>query len=876
MKRIFHWSRGPADAPEEVRREIELHLELRAREFEAQGMSPEAARRAALEAFGDRPAIEAEVRALRGTTLSERRRRDYAAELGQDFRLALRGLRRTPGFTLVALLTLSIGIGASTAMFSAVRSVLLRPLPYPGSDRLVQLWTDYRSKGRATPEWLTPPEFQDWQAATRAFSAMASYQAWGPNLTGGGDPENLTGAAVSGNFFSVLGTGPAAGRLFSAADDDANAERVVVLSDPLWRRRFGSDRGMIGRTIELNAEPWTVIGVLPADFRSPVPAEIWRPVRRPANSGCGRGCITVRAIGRMKPGVTFEQAKADLDGIAARLAREYPQTNEGVGAWPIPLHEQITGPTRAPLAAFFGAVLFVLLIGCVNLANLLLLRGAARAREISVRAALGAGRGRLVRQLVTESVVLAAAGGVLGLLLGWWGSRLLGALVPPGVREVQEIRVDGVVAAFAAGVSLLAGLLFGLTPALHGARADLMAALRTAGREGGSRGLALRNGLVVVELALAFMLLVGGGLLGQSFLKMQRSDLGFRTRELLTAAVVFPRARYPEPERAVVAILEVIERVRARPEVAAVAAVDQLPLLTGGDQDVDVTPVGEPLPGGKPFDIWYRSATPGYFRLIGMRLVAGREFTPADRAGAARVGVVNEEAARRMWPGKSPLGRELTSGGKSLTVVGMVGTARPDGPNQPVKAELFFPYAQLATRGAFLVVEPRHDLAAALGAVRAAVREVDPQVPLAAVATMEERIGEVVALPRLYALLVGIFGVAAVALAILGVYGVMAYAVALRHREIGVRLALGAAPGAIRRLVLGQGSRLAVFGLGLGLIGAAAVGRLLRTLLFGVGPLDAFTFGGVAILLGAMFLLACWLPARRAMRVDPLVAIRDE
>src|ERR1051326_200999 len=407
MKRVFHWSRGPDDASEEVRREIEQHLELRACEFEAQGMSPEAARRAALEAFGDRRAIESEVRDMRGTTLRERERRDRLGALAQDVRFALRGLVRSPGFTAVALLTLALGIGANSAIFGVVRSGLLRPLPYPRPGRRVRLWSDIRGKGRATPEWLTPPQFLDWQAQNHSFTAMAGYQRWAPDLTGDGEPESLSGLATSWNFLDVLGVPVALGRGFQPADDDPGAERVVILSDGLWRRRFGADSHVLGRVIQLNAEPWTVIGVLPAGFRSPVPSDVWRPTRRPADSRCGRGCIVVRAIGRLKPGVSLDQARADLGAIQERLRRAAPETDAGIGAWPIALHEQLTGPARPGLLALSGAVLFVLLIGCVNLANLLLLRGAARARELSVRAALGAGRGRLLRQLLTESLVLA-------------------------------------------------------------------------------------------------------------------------------------------------------------------------------------------------------------------------------------------------------------------------------------------------------------------------------------------------------------------------------------------------------------------------------------------------------------------------------------
>src|ERR1044071_9112344 len=411
MKRVFHWSRGPDDASEEVRREIEQHLELRAREFEAQGMSPEAARRAALEAFGDRKAIESEVRDMRGTTLRERERRDRLGALAQDVRSAWRGLVKSPGFTAIALLTLALGIGANSAIFSVVRSVLLRPLPYPDSDRLVQLWTDHRARGRAQPEWLDPPQFVDWRDGNRTFAAMAAYQGWGPDLTGAGDPEALGGVQVSGNYFTMLQTAPALGRLLTPADDDAGAERVVVLSDALWRRRFGAAADILGQQLQLNGEPWTVVGVLPREFRPPLATtpDLYRALRRPADSRCGRGCVVLRAIGRMKPGVTLDQARGDLAAIARRQETEFPAVYKSVGVWPVPLHEQITGPTRLPLFALTGAVAFVLLIACVNLANLLLVRGAGRVRELSVRAALGAGRGRLVRQLLTGGGMLAGA-----------------------------------------------------------------------------------------------------------------------------------------------------------------------------------------------------------------------------------------------------------------------------------------------------------------------------------------------------------------------------------------------------------------------------------------------------------------------------------
>jgi predicted permease len=886
MKRSFHWSRGPEDAPEEVRREIELHLDLRAKEFEAQGMTPEEARRAALAAFGDRGEIEAEVRTLRGGTLRERRRRDRFGALSQDVRIALRGLLRTPGFTAVALLTLALGIGANSAIFSVVRSVLLRPLPYPESDRLVQIWTDHRSRGRAEPEWLSPPEFLDWRQASRTFAGMAAYQGWGPDLTGAGDPESLAGLAVTGDYFRVLGTAPQQGRLILPEDDDASAEAVVVLSDSLWRARFGGDAGILGRPIQLSGESWTVVGILPAGFRAPVPftPDLYRAIRRPPDSGCGRGCITWRAVGRLRPGITLEQARADLGGIAAQLARQYPETSAGVGAWLVPLHEQITGPTRLPLFALTGAIGFVLLIACVNLANLLLVRGAGRARELGVRAALGAGRGRLVRQLLTESAVLALAGGVLGLGLGLGGARVLASLVPVQVRGIQTIAADGMVVLFTLGLIAVSALLFGLLPALSSARSDLMGALRVAGHETRRTGI-LRNSLVMAELALAVVLLVGAGLFLRSFLLLQRAELGYRTSGVDLVGVAFPRARYADAERIQLAIAGVLDQVRSDPAVAAAELTDLPPLPPAGDQDVTAIAEGESRQPGQPESIWIRSVSAGYLQLMQMRLTAGRPFAETDRQGAPLVGIVNAEAARQFWPGKDPVGRVMAlgrdAGARRVTIIGRLGETRPDGPNQPPKAELYVPIGQRPARAVSFVLETRvadgaDRAGGAVAAFRRVLREVDPLIPLAGPVAIERSVGDALALPRVYATLVGGFAAAALLLASLGVYGVMGYAVSRRRREIGVRLALGAAPGGIGRLVLRQGVLLALGGLGIGVLAALGLARLLTRLLFGVGSFDPLTYAAVPLVLGAMALLATWLPARRAMRTDPLVAIRED
>jgi predicted permease len=878
MRRTFK-PNAEKSASSDVEREIELHIELRAREFEAQGMAPEDARRAALDAFGDRGAVADEVTDIRQSTVRERHRRDWLDELRMDLLVGLRILRRSPSFTIIALLTLAIGIGANTAIFGVLRSVLLRPLPYPESEQLVQVWSDHRAIGRAQPEWLTPPDFADWRDGNSTFAGMASYQGWFPDLTGNGDPETLGGLLVSGTFFDVLRTKPAAGRLITKADDDTSAQRVVVLTNAFWQRRFGSDPTIVGKQLTLNGFSWTVAGILPADFRSPTPVapSIIAPARRPPNGSCGRGCIVLRVIGRLKPNVSLAAAKADLGQIAARIARDYPETNAKVGVWLIPLKEQITGETKPALLTLSIAVGLVLLIGCVNLANLLLVRGAARAREIGVRAALGAGRGRVIRQLLTENLLLAIGGGILGVSLGVVGTRLLGAIVPATVRDVQDIRVDGTVLLFAVAITLLSALLFGLVPAVHAVRAGLMTSLRTNAQTG--RDNRLRRGLVVTQLSFAVVLLVSAGLLLRSFLEMQRVDLGFKVDSVYLSTVTFRAQRYPDGARALAVIQDVLTRLRSNPAIKSAEATD-LPPLSGGDQDIGAIPVGSTPAPGQPPSVWYRSVTPGYMKAMNIRLIAGRGITVDDRKGAPLVGVLNEEAARRFWPNDNPVGKMLSTGRSAdaprITIVGLAASGHHDGPNQPYKPELFLSLEQFPSRGVSLVVQPSRDPAAMVTVVRQTLHEVDPLVAIGKFDELRALAGGTVELPKLYATVVALFAAAALLLAALGVYGVMAYSVTQRQREIGVRLALGAEPSGIRSMVLGEGGRLAVVGLGLGLIGALLSGQLIAKLLFGVGRHDLATFVAVPVVLGIVTLIACWIPARRAMRLDPVRAIREE
>ncbi len=881
MKRLFRFEPRLRDVEEDVRREVEAHLAERSREFEDQGMDPAAARRAALEAFGDRAQIEGEMRSLHRQNVRASHRARRWEELRQDVRAAVRGFGRTPLYTTIALLTLAVGIGANTAAYSVLRSVVLRPLPYPEPDRLVQVWTDHRARGRAEPEWLTPPQFAALREQAPAFAGVAAYQGWGPSLTGEGTPQALAGGAVTPEFLGVLGIPVQLGRDFVASDDEASAEPVTILTDLLWRRQFAADPGVIGRTIQLSGQPWTVIGVLAPDHPLPQPWEILRPIRRPATSTCGHGCVVLQAIGRLAPGATQETAHQQMAAVLGRMVEADPAENRDIGAWLVPLQDQLVGPVRPALLALVGAVAFVLLLACVNLASLTMVRSAARAREFGVRAALGAGRGRIVRQVMTESLILGLVGGGLGIMLGIAGARVFAALVPAGVREVQPIQVDGTAVLVMVGVTLVCAVLFGLVPALQGARGDVMGVLRGGHPADSRRAGAVRRALVVSELAIALVLLVGAGLLLRTLVNLRQADLGFQPGRVIVAGLSFPTSRYPDAGSVNLAVDALLERLRAHPAVGRAEVIDVPPLSPGGDQDIAALADGVVPPAGTtPSSVWYRAISPGALRLLGVRLLAGREFGPEDRAGTDLSVIITEETARRLWPGQDPVGRYFVTSrepdARRANVVGVVGDIRHDGPGAPIKAQAFFPVAGLTARALSVLIDPAGDPAAATAALRDLLRATDPLMPLAAITSLGDQFDAVTAMPRRLATIVGAFAAAAVGLALIGVYGLMAYVVAQRQREIGVRMALGAAPERLSRWLVGEGLRLTVVGIGAGLLLAVAGTRVLQASLFGVPALDPAVLLVVPVVVAAAAGVACWLPARRARQVDPVRALRAE
>ena len=809
-----------------------------------------------------------------------------------DLRYAVRTLAKNPGFAAAAVLTLALGIGANGAVFSVLRALLLRPLPYSQPERLVMVW----SRWTAFPKtWLSVEEYRTWDEAG-CFAGLALFDPGTVNLTGGGEPEQIGSARVSANLFDVLGVKPILGRSFIAAETGSPPGHVVVLSEELWRRRFGGDRSIVGAAIDVDGRPATVVGVMPAAFKLPMdystqtPSALWRPFDEPLS-----GAFTFRpsggdhnyyAVGRLRPGVSAARASTRLRGLAGGLtaAGLYPPT------WHfqplvVPVVDEVLGPLRIALLVLCGAVGFVLLIACANVANLLLVRGMQRRRELAVRTALGAAPGRLVRQLLAESCMLAEVGGAAGLGLSWLSVRAILRFAPAEIPRAAEIGMDAGVVVFVAGIALATALISGLAPALQFSRPDLHAGLKEGGRTAGGqgvRGARLHSLMVVAEVALAVVLLMGANLMLRTFSSLSRVNPGFRAGHVLTLGVSPSRARYPRPEAMIRLYDEMLESVRGLPGVAAAGAVRKLPLASElGDWGLQVEGFAPP-PGEKVQADW-QIATPGYFEAMGIPLRRGRLFTAADRRDAQPVMVVSEALAQRFWPGRDPIGRRIrVSTPRWHTVVGVVGDVRHNGLTAAVKGTWYVPRSQfdLATGSAIypmtLVVRTAGDPAAWAAPVRAAIHAIDPRLPVSAVRPLDDVVAGAVAKQRFTTFFLLLCSALALTLAAVGVYGVVRFRVGARSREIGLRMALGARPGQLLRRVVAQGMGPVAAGLAIGSVAALGLTRFLGGLLYGVAPQDPLTLLASVITLALVALAATWLPARRAARVDPLVVLREE
>ena len=804
--------------------------------------------------------------------------------IGHDLRYALRSLGKNRAFTAIAVITLALGVGANTAIFSVVHGILFKSLPYPDPNRLMVVWeTDVHNNSMREP--ASAPDLADFQAQNRSFDKLAGWTVWNFNLTDASrPPERIDVAGVTPNLFPLLGAMPQIGRTFGDDTDRTGADGVALLSDQLWHTRYGRDPRILQSRIVLDGKSYEIVGVMPREFDFPREPDVWVPLHAIVGGFRDiRGVHNVGLLGRLRPEVTVEQAQAEMTLIAQRLAQQYPEDNRGRGVFVEPMHEAVVGRFRRALLVLLAAVAVVLLIACTNIASLLLARTSARAREMAIRTSLGASQWRVIRQLLTESMALSVMGGIAGLALAFWGVDLLLAVSPENLPRAHSIRIDGPVLIFTLTVSLFSGLIFGLAPAIHVSRVSLSESLKAGGSRVAAR---IRGGgrtlLVVTELALAVVLVIGAGLLIRSFWRLLNVDPGFRADNVLVMRVKLPEATYPVPPRNQFPKWpeverfqdEVLERVRPLPGVRSAALAINHPLQRGWTSQVRI--VGRPVPDGPVDESRIRAVSPDYFKTVGVPLLIGRDVAPSDRSDAPLVVLVNQSFVRKYFPNENPIGKQLTFWGKPRDIVGVVGDVRFMGLDSPSEPAVYPPFQQLAMSEISLLVHTANNPMSVLPAVRDAIWSIDRDLAIYDINTLEGLMHESLGTPRFQMLLLTIFGLVALVLATVGVYGVISYRVDQRTQEIGVRLALGAQNEQILKLVVGEGSLLALAGISVGLAAGALATRYMSALLFGVSSHDLLTYLSVSSLLAVIAIVASYLPARRAMRVEPIAALRYE